>query len=367
MPFAGEFMSKRPVVLIMAGGTGGHIFPARAVADLMHAEGWSVHWLGTADRMEAKLVPQFGYAFHAIPVVGLRGKGWQSLLKAPFMLWQSVTAARRLIKQIQPDLVLGFGGYASGPGGVAAWMAKVPLVIHEQNAVAGTTNKLLAKLAKSVLVAFPQAFAKRKNCQVIGNPVRKALIAEKPHNNFSKGLNILIVGGSLGARVFNQSLPLFLKQAAAYGPIQVRHQTGAADEQSTQQAYLDGAENLTAQVSAFIENMAEAYQWADVVICRAGALTVSEVACAGVAAVFVPLPSAIDDHQTANANWLVTRKAAVLVKQTDFHAHVLVPMLQQWLQDKSPLQHMAQQARLCAIDDAAEQVVAVCRQVIGVK
>jgi UDP-N-acetylglucosamine--N-acetylmuramyl-(pentapeptide) pyrophosphoryl-undecaprenol N-acetylglucosamine transferase len=360
-------MPKQPVVLIMAGGTGGHIFPARAVADLLHAQGWSVHWLGTSDRMEAKLVPQFGYAFHTIPVVGLRGKGWKSLLKAPLMLWNSLQGARHLVKTIKPDLVLGFGGYASGPGGVAAWLASIPLVIHEQNAVAGTTNKLLARLAKSVLVAFPQAFAERKNCQVIGNPVRKEVIAEKPQNNLSKGLNILIVGGSLGARVFNQSLPLILKQAAAFGPIQVRHQTGAADEQSTQAAYLDGAENLTAQVSAFIENMADAYQWADVVICRAGALTVSEVACAGVAAVFVPLPSAIDDHQTANANWLVERNAAVLVKQTDFHAHVLVPMLQQWLHDKSPLHLMAQQARLCAIDDAAEQVVAVCRQVIGVK
>lgn len=360
-------MSKRPVVLIMAGGTGGHIFPARAVADLLQEQGWIVHWLGTADRMEAKLVPQFGFDFHAIPVAGLRGKGLSSLLKAPLMLWRSIAAARHVVQQIKPHVVLGFGGYASGPGGVAAWMAKIPLVIHEQNAVAGSTNKLLARLAQSVLVAFPQAFAGLKKRQVIGNPVRKDLIAEKPHNNFSKGLNILIVGGSLGARVFNQSLPLFLKQAAAYGPIQVRHQTGVADEQSTQLAYLDGAENLTAQVSAFIENMAEAYQWADVVICRAGALTVSEVACAGVAAVFVPLPSAIDDHQTANANWLVARKAAVLVKQTDLHAHVLVPMLQQWLNDKSPLQHMAQQARLCAIDDAAEQVVAVCRQVIGVK
>ena len=360
-------MPKRTVALIMAGGTGGHIFPARAVADLLQAQGWSVHWLGTADRMEAKLVPQFGFPFHAIPVAGLRGKGWKSLLKAPLMLWNSLQAARLVVKTVQPDLVLGFGGYASGPGGLAAWLGKIPLVIHEQNAVAGTTNKLLARLAKSVLVAFPQAFAKRKNCQVIGNPVRKELIAEKPQNNFSKGLNILIVGGSLGARVFNQSLPLILKQAAAFGPIQVRHQTGVADEQSTQLAYLDGAENLTAQVSAFIENMADAYQWADLVICRAGALTVSEVACAGVAAVFVPLPTAIDDHQTANANWLVARNAAVLVKQTDLHAHVLVPMLQQWLQDKSPLQRMAQQARHCAIDDAAEQVVAVCRQVIGVK
>lgn len=357
----------KPTVLVMAGGTGGHIFPARAVADLLSAEGWQVHWLGTADRMEAKLVPEFGYPFHAIPVAGLRGKGLLSLLKAPWMLLRSVVAARALVKQLKPDLVIGFGGYASGPGGFAAWLSRVPLVIHEQNAVAGTTNKLLARLANTVLAAFPNAFPADLPQRVIGNPVRKALIAEKPQNNFSKDLNILIVGGSLGARVFNQSLPAILKQAAAFGPIQVRHQTGVADEQATVLAYADSDDNLTAQVSAFIEDMADAYRWADVVICRAGALTVSEVACAGVAAVFVPLPSAIDDHQTANAQWLVAKEAALMVKQTDLQAEHLVPMLQQWLDNKGPLQQMAQQARLCAIDDAAEQVVAVCRQVIGVK
>lgn len=366
-PHTPQATSKKPVVLIMAGGTGGHIFPARAVADLLHSEGVTVHWLGTADRMEAKLVPEFGYAFHPIPVAGLRGKGLVNLLKAPLMLMRSLNAARRLIKQLKPDLVLGFGGYASGPGGLAAWLSRVPLIIHEQNAVAGTTNRLLAKIAHQVLAAFPGAFKSKLPVQVIGNPVRKAVIAEKLQNNCSKGLNILIVGGSLGARVFNQSLPLILKQAAAYGPIQVRHQTGSADEATTRLAYQDGVENLTAQVTAFIKDMAEAYRWADVVICRAGALTVSEVACAGVAAVFVPLPSAIDDHQTANANWLVERDAAVLLKQTDLHAHHLLPLLQQWLNDKTPLQHMAQRARDCAIDDAAEQVVAVCRQVIGIQ
>ncbi len=352
-------------VLVMAGGTGGHIFPARAVADILAAEGWQVDWLGTADRMEARLVPQFGYPLHTIPVAGLRGKGLRSLLSAPLMLWRSVRAARTLLRELEPDLVLGFGGYASGPGGLAAWLAGVPLVIHEQNAVAGTTNKLLARLADQLLVAFPQAFADRPERLVVGNPVRKELTGQNPQNYLQKSLNILVVGGSLGARVFNQRLPSILKQAAACGEIQVRHQTGLAELQITTEAYAGAPAELKVQVTAFIEDMAEAYRWADLVICRAGALTVSEVACVGVAALFVPLPTAIDDHQTANASALVSRQAALLVKQADLTPEYLVPLLESWLKDKSALAQMAQLARSCAIDDAAEQVAAVCRRLTG--
>jgi len=356
----------RPTVLMMAGGTGGHIFPAKAVAEVLAAEGWSVHWLGTADRMEASLVPAFGYPLHTISVAGLRGKGWRSLLQAPLMLWRSLSQARRLLKQLKPDLVLGFGGYASGPGGLAAWIDGVPLVIHEQNAVAGTTNKLLARIADQVLVAFPQAFSAQKNRLVLGNPVRSALIGQNPQNYLQKSLNILIVGGSLGARVFNQALPPILKQAAACGQIRVRHQTGQKELAQTEIAYAGSPANLDVQVTAFIDDMAEAYRWADVVICRAGALTVSEIACVGVAAVFVPLPTAIDDHQTANANVLVSRQAAILLPQAELNPEHLVPLLQSWLADKAPLARMAQQARSCAIDDAAEQVAVVCRRITGV-
>ncbi len=358
--------TPRPTVLIMAGGTGGHIFPARAVADVLAAEGWIVHWLGTADRMEARLVPQFGYPLHTISVAGLRGKGWRSVLQAPFMLLRSLLQARALVKQLKPDLVLGFGGYASGPGGLAAWTDGVPLVIHEQNAVAGTTNKLLARIADQVLVAFPQAFSALKNRLVLGNPVRSELIGQNPQNYLQKSLNILIVGGSLGARIFNQALPPILKQAAACGQIRVRHQTGQHELAQTEMAYADKPENLDVQVTAFIDDMAEAYRWADLVICRAGALTVSEVACVGVAALFVPLPTAIDDHQTANAKVLASRQAALLMPQTKLNPEHLVPLLQGWLSDKTPLVHMAQQARSCAIDDAAEQVAAVCRRITGV-
>lgn len=356
----------RPTVLIMAGGTGGHIFPARAVADVLAAEGWVVHWLGTADRMEARLVPDFGYPLHTISVAGLRGKGWRSLLQAPWMLWRSVAQARSLVKQLRPSLVLGFGGYASGPGGFAAWLDGIPLVIHEQNAVAGTTNKLLARIADQVLVAFPQAFSDLPQRIVLGNPVRQALIGLNPQNYLQKSLNILIVGGSLGARVFNQALPPILKQAAASGQIRVRHQTGQHELVQTESAYAGASQNLEVQVTAFIDDMADAYRWADLVICRAGALTVSEVACVGVAALFVPLPTAIDDHQTANASVLVSKQAAILLPQAELKPEILVPLLQSWLSDKTPLAHMAQLARSCAIDDAAEQVAVVCRRLTGV-
>lgn len=359
--------SNGPVALIMAGGTGGHIFPAQAVAKLLHAQGWTIHWLGTADRMEAKMVPEFGWHFHPIEVAGLRGKNLKALLNAPVMLWRSIAQARAVLNQVQPQLVLGFGGYASGPGGLAAWMKGVPLLIHEQNAVAGTTNKLLAKLANQVMVAFPTAFSNLSQRQVLGNPVRSELIGVKTEINFSKGLNILIVGGSLGAKALNDILPTQLKQVAASGPVQVRHQTGQAMFTQVQQNYADAPASLQVEVTAFIENMADSYRWADLVICRAGALTVSEVACAGVAAIFVPLPSAIDDHQTANANWLVQQGAAMLWPQTDLNNENLVSLLQSWLSDKTPLAHMAQRARSCAIDDAAEQVVAVCRHAIGLK
>lgn len=358
---------QQKTALIMAGGTGGHIFPAKAVAELLKQQGWNIHWLGTADRMEATLVPQFGFPFHSIAVAGLRGKGLKSLIKAPLMLWRSVSQARALIKQLKPDLVLGFGGYASGPGGLAAYLAGKPLIVHEQNAVAGTTNRLLARIAKKVLVAFPQAFADRKDRIVVGNPVRAEVLAvsgQKQLQAPTQSLKVLVVGGSLGAQVFNQQLPALFAQAATAGELEIRHQTGKAMEQQVQQAYAALPE-LQASASAFIEDMAAAYTWADLVICRAGALTVSEVACAGVAAVFVPLPSAIDDHQTANASWLVQKQGAVLLPQSEFSKGALLPLLQSWLQDKSALRHLANNARRTAIDDAAEQVVRVCGEVIG--
>lgn len=355
----------KPRILIMAGGTGGHIFPAKAVAVALQQQGWQVHWLGTTDRMEATLVPQFGIPFHGIKVAGLRGKGLLSALKAPWMLLKSVLQARRLIAVLQPQLVLGFGGYASGPGGVAAWLAGIPLLVHEQNAVAGSTNRILAKLAQKVLVAFPAAFAGHSKQQLVGNPVRAELIGCASGHQATDALNVLVVGGSLGAKVLNEQLPAIFAAAAKYGVVNVRHQTGKLLHLPTQQRYQDCATaNLTADVSAFIDDMADAYRWADLVICRAGASTVSEVACAGVAAMFVPLPSAIDDHQTENARWLSSQQAALLVKQTELNTDTLLVQLQHWLKDKTPLQQLAANARACALDNATQQVVAECQHAV---
>lgn len=352
------------VALVMAGGTGGHIFPAKAVADVLRQEGWTVHWLGTKERMEAKLVPGFGYEFHSIDVAGLRGKGLKSLLKAPLMLWRSVSQARALVQRIKPNVVLGFGGYASGPGGVAAAIAGIPLLVHEQNAVEGTTNKLLAKLAREVFVAFPQAFLGLAKRKVVGNPVRQEVLALATlPKTPSSALRVLVVGGSLGAQVFNQYLPWQFAELAKLGELEIWQQTGAANYEEVAEAYQQLG--LRAKVSAFIEDMAMAYYWADVVVCRAGALTVSELACAGVASVFVPLPSAIDDHQSANANYLVAEQGAVLLKQTELVQGALVELVRPWLQDKTVLQAMGNNARRAAIDDAAEQVVKVCRELAG--
>jgi len=357
---------NKPCILIMAGGTGGHIFPAQAVAVALNAAGWQVHWLGTANRMEATLVPQFGWPFHSIEVAGLRGKDVWSKLTAPWMLVKSIFQAGRVINQIKPDLVLGFGGYASGPGGVAAWLKKIPLLVHEQNAVAGSTNRLLAKVAFRVLVAFPAAFASEKKQLVVGNPVRAELINIAAQHDFSGSLKVLVVGGSLGAQALNTRLPDIFAKAAAAGQLEIRHQTGKAMLQHTERAYQQhDSANLQAEVSAFIADMAKAYAWADVVICRAGASTVSELACAGVAAVFVPLPSAIDDHQSANARWLTGQNAALLLPQSDLNEQTLLPLLRRWLGSKTELQQMAARARACALDNATAQVVALCQQTVS--
>ncbi|MBZ9611363.1 undecaprenyldiphospho-muramoylpentapeptide beta-N-acetylglucosaminyltransferase [Rheinheimera maricola] len=357
---------NKPRMLIMAGGTGGHIFPAQAVATALHQAGWQIHWLGSATRMEATLVPQFGWPFHSIDVAGLRGKGLRSLLSAPWMLLKSLLQARRVLRTVQPDLILGFGGFASGPGGIAAWLQGVPLVIHEQNAVAGSTNRLLARFARKVLVAFPAAFSGHTKQVLLGNPVRSAVIDAAQQHDFGGNLKILVVGGSLGAKALNDTLPAIFASAARFGMLQIKHQTGKVLQQQTEHTYANLQQaNLQVEVDAFIDDMAQAYAWADVVICRAGASTVSEVACAGVAAVFVPLPSAIDDHQTANARWLTAQNAALMLAQQDLNETQMLPLLQQWLVNKAPLQQMAAKARACALDNATAQVVAQCQQVVG--
>ncbi len=352
---------QRPTLLIMAGGTGGHIFPGLAVADALAEQGWNIHWLGTEKRMEAQLVPQNGYAISFINIAGVRNKDWLTLLKTPFYLIQSVLQSIKVIREVNPEVVLGMGGYASAPGGFATWLLGKPLVLHEQNAVAGLSNRFLARLATRVLSAFPEAFKKSIDYQVIGNPLRHDIINSEINvsENPASTKKVLVVGGSLGAKILNETVPRAMNQIKVQN-IQVWHQTGKGNQASVQQSYQNyGLRNDNIKVTEFIENMAEAYQWADVVVCRAGALTVSELAMVAKPAIFIPLPHAVDDHQTKNAMYLVSRGAAKLIAQQDFTGTSLAQMLNSLFSSDSVLQQMSKAAHDAAHADATSQVVKV--------
>lgn len=344
--------------MIVAGGTGGHIFPGIAVADFLAQQGWQVVWLGTSDRMEADVVPRHGIAIRYINVKGVRGNGLLRLLKAPFMVAKAIMQARKVMKQERPNVLLGMGGYVTGPAGVAAKLSGIPLLIHEQNAVAGMSNKLLAQIADQVMAAFPSAFS-GKAASIVGNPVRESVcrIATK---EVTDTVNLLVVGGSLGAQVFNDNLPEAFAELAQAAAINVQHQTGKGHVHEVTQRYKKLS--VSADVSEFIHNMDEAYQWADIVICRAGALTVSEIAAAGKMAVFIPFPHAVDDHQTANANYLVKQDAAVILQQKDFSKETINNLLRPYLSDKSKIATMAARAKHAGKDDATKQVANYCIQ-----
>ena len=353
-------------ILIMAGGTGGHVFPALAVARQLAAQGVEVQWLGTQQGLEAKIVPQDNIKMNWINVSGLRGKGSLSWLLAPFKLCRALMQALKTVRSYRPNVVLGMGGFVSGPGGVAAWLLRKPLVIHEQNAIAGLTNKLLAPLAAKVVQAFPSAFSERKNVLTAGNPVRKEISAiVEPDERFtgrSDALRVLVVGGSLGAQVFNKTLPAALRQLPAAERPQLWHQTGAKHLEVAKEAYAKAG--VAARIEPFIENMAEAYAWSDVVICRAGALTVSELAAAGVASVLVPFPYAVDDHQTANAKYLSEQGAAVLLAQKQFSEERLVELLRSFAEvgGREKLLNMAKAARQLAKVNATDDVAKLCME-----
>jgi UDP-N-acetylglucosamine--N-acetylmuramyl-(pentapeptide) pyrophosphoryl-undecaprenol N-acetylglucosamine transferase len=350
---------QRPTLLVMAGGTGGHIFPGLAVAEALQAQGWHIHWLGTEKRMEAQIVPQHGFDISFINIAGVRNKNWRTWLKTPFNLLQSVLQSIKVIRQVNPDVVLGMGGYASAPGGFAAWLLRKPLVLHEQNAVAGLSNRFLSHLATKVLSAFPNAFKAAIRYQVVGNPLRKEIIDSEITISSSPASTkkVLILGGSLGAKVLNETVPKAMNQIKVQN-IKVWHQTGKGNQTSVQQSYQQyglATDHIT--VTDFIDNMAEAYQWADVVICRAGALTVSELAMVAKPAIFVPLPHAVDDHQTKNAMYLVERGAAKLIPQSEFTGTSLAQMLNSLFISDTVLQKMAKAARDAAHADATLQVV----------
>ncbi|MES0300314.1 undecaprenyldiphospho-muramoylpentapeptide beta-N-acetylglucosaminyltransferase [Citrobacter sedlakii] len=338
-------------LMVMAGGTGGHVFPGLAVAHHLMAQGWDVRWLGTADRMEADLVPKHGIDIDFIRISGLRGKGVNALLAAPLRIFNAWRQARAIMKSFKPDVVLGMGGYVSGPGGLAAWSLGIPVVLHEQNGIAGLTNKWLAKIATKVMQAFPGAFP---NAEVVGNPVRTDVLAlPLPQDRLSGRvgpIRILVVGGSQGARVLNQTLP---QVAAKLGnAVTIWHQSGKGGQQAVEQAYASAGQPQH-KVTEFIDDMAAAYAWADVVVCRSGALTVSEIAAAGLPALFVPFQHK-DRQQYWNALPLEKAGAAKILEQPQFTVDAVVNTLSGW--DRDVLLEMAQRARATAIPDATERV-----------
>jgi UDP-N-acetylglucosamine--N-acetylmuramyl-(pentapeptide) pyrophosphoryl-undecaprenol N-acetylglucosamine transferase len=352
---------KNLSVLIMAGGTGGHVFPALAVAEELRARGATINWLGTARGIENRLVPAANINLHLIKVEGVRGRGLIGLVYA-------LLQALGVIRQIKPDVVLGFGGFASGPGGLAAKLSCTPLVIHEQNAVAGTTNRLLAKVANKVLTAFPNAFSDAGSEQVVGNPVREQIkslaatqdrYAERVQQKLP--LQMLVVGGSLGAKAINELIPSALAELPRDSRPQVWHQTGKGHAEATTALYMQ--HQVNAKVTEFIDDMAAAYAWADVVICRAGALTVSELMIAGVASILIPLPSAIDDHQTFNAQNLTEAGAGIALVQKDLTAAKLAALLLTELADRNHLKSMAEKAQQLARPEAAAKVADICEEI----
>ncbi|KAA0873932.1 undecaprenyldiphospho-muramoylpentapeptide beta-N-acetylglucosaminyltransferase [Nitrincola tapanii] len=352
-------------LLIMAGGTGGHVYPALATADLLRAQGVRIEWLGTERGIEARVVPAAKIPLHCIQVQGLRGKGVLRLLTAPLNLLRATWQARKILKQVQPQAVLGMGGFASGPGGLAAWSLGIPVLIHEQNAYPGMTNKTLARFAQRVYQAFPSAFAELPLAQTIGNPVRGPILElPAPEQRFAERsgpLRVLVVGGSLGAQAINQCVPQALALLPEATRPQVWHQTGIAHHAPTEQRYAEL--NLTARVVPFIEEMDQALAWADLVVCRSGALTVSELAIAGVASILVPFPHAVDDHQTANARFLQQAGAAELVPQSDLNAESLAALFTKF-NDRALLLDMAQKARSQGQPQASQALADACIEVM---
>ncbi|MEE4098705.1 undecaprenyldiphospho-muramoylpentapeptide beta-N-acetylglucosaminyltransferase [Pseudomonas viridiflava] len=351
-------------VLIMAGGTGGHVFPALACAREFQSRGYKVHWLGTPRGIENELVPQAGLTLHLINVTGLRGKGRLSLLKAPLMLLKALMQARKVVRELKPVCVVGFGGYVTGPGGLAAKLAGVPLIIHEQNAVAGTANRSLASLASRVCEAFPDTFAASKKRRTTGNPVRVELFLETPRQALAgRKARLLVLGGSLGAEPLNKLLP----EALAQLPVDIRpevfHQAGKNHDEITAERYRNAG--VEAQVAPFIQNMAQAYSWADLVVCRAGALTISELAAAGLPSLLIPLPHAIDDHQSRNADYLAREGAAFVMPQATTGVAEMAARLKEVLMQPEQLNSMARTARRLAKPDATNTVVDVCVEVVN--
>ena len=349
-------------ILIMAGGTGGHIFPALAVADCLQAQGWRITWLGARNSMEAELVPQHGYPMAWVRFSGLRGKGLLRQVMLPLNLLIALAQSAAALLRHRPDVVLGMGGYITFPGGMMAALLRRPLLIHEQNSIAGLSNKVLARLAARVMSGFPKVLPQAEWC---GNPVRDSIAAlPDPTTRYSARngvLQVLIVGGSLGARAINECVPQALALLPSTARPLVVHQTGKLHFDTVQTGYQQAG--VSGEIKPFLDDMAQHYAWADIVICRAGALTIAELSAAGVASILIPFPSAVDDHQTANARFLSDQKAALLLPQSQLNPHTLAKLLSETTRAQS-LQ-MAQAAHALAKPNAARRVAQVCNELAG--
>ena len=357
-------MSARPI-MIVAGGTGGHVFPALAVAAVLREQSVPVVWLGTAQGLEARVVPAAGITLETLSVRGLRGNGWLGWLKAPLTLLRALGQALAIIRRTNPSAVLGMGGYVTGPGAVAARLSGRALIIHEQNAIPGLTNRLVAKIAQRVLTGLDAQLGRLDQREWIGNPIRAEIAATPQPADRYEGrtgpARVLVIGGSLGARTLNQVVPAALAQLPVAARPLVRHQAGERTLETAKAAYANAG--VKADITAFIADMAQAYAWCDLVICRAGALTVSELAAAGVPAIFVPLPHAVDDHQTKNAAFLTQAGAARLMPERTLTAATLADTLNELLAERAELLAMANAARAQGRPNAAERVAQVCLEV----
>ena len=359
-------MSMRPI-LVMAGGTGGHVYPALAVARALQAQSLDVVWLGTHRGLESRVVPEAGIDIEWISIKGLRRKGLLAVLIAPLQIGWALLQSLSVILRRRPSAVLGMGGFVSGPGGVAAWLTRRPLVIHEQNAAAGMTNRLLARLARVVLQAFPGSFNSDVDAETVGNPVREDIAAgAPPHERYANRqgvLRVLVLGGSQGALALNRTVPAALALLDPEVRPVIRHQCGERTLDIAKSSYDE--HEVDVELLPFIEDMAAAYAWADLVICRAGALTVAELCAVGVPALFVPYPAAVDDHQTANARPMAEAGAAMIVPEDELTPERLAELLREWLQSRAALQQRAAKARALACPDSLRRITEICLEQAG--
>ncbi|MEM0953536.1 MAG: undecaprenyldiphospho-muramoylpentapeptide beta-N-acetylglucosaminyltransferase [Pseudomonadota bacterium] len=351
-------------VAIFAGGTGGHVYPALAVASELMQRGYHVEWFGTDRGLEARVVPEAGYPLHVLTVSGIRGKGLFARLQGVTSIFKALLQALAALRTIRPVCALGMGGYVAGPAGLAAWLLRIPLVIHEQNSVAGTTNRLLRRRARAVLAAYPDAFGPGAAVRDVGNPIRADLLVAPCDYNYDRHrpLRLLVIGGSLGAQALNEVVPQALALLARGVGISVKHQTGPAHAVSVRASYPDSLP-VPVEVLPYIEDMAEVYRWADLVLCRAGALTVAELAIMGRPSILVPLPQAIDNHQAHNAAWLAEQGAATLQPQSELTPELLAQTLTQLAAEPAALNAMAAAARKAAKPRATAAVADVCEEV----